>query len=454
MIDEVYERQYKKMTETPVWKLVVRLAVPSTISVLITNIYNLADTYFVSGIGVYESGATGIVYSLMAIIQAIGYMFGSGAGSCISRLLGAGRTEEAKKICATIFYVGIAFGVAFSVFGILFIEPFMYLLGSTPLILPSASAYGFYILIAVPAMVGSFILNNVFRYEGKAVYGMLGLTSGGVLNIFLDYYLIRKVGMGIAGAGIATCVSQYIALGVLIGTFALGKSQVSVRIRYFTPDIRMIVRTTFVGFPSLVRQGLFGLSAATMNHCAAMVGNEHAIAAMSIVSRVMNLFYCLAIGIGQGYQPVCGYNYGAGKYDRVKKAMIFMMIFTFVTLGTVVTIGFINADGIISLFRSDPEIISLGAAAMRAQCIAMPFLAFQICANMSYQSLGFAVHASVLASFRSGLFFIPVVIIGTKLFVSNGLIYAEAVSDFIGTAASIPFIVAMVRRLSRPPKSA
>ncbi len=454
MTDQGYQAQYNKMTKTPVWKLVVTLAVPSTVSMLITNIYNTADTYFVSSLGVNESGATGVVFSLMAIIQAIGFMIGAGAGSCIARELGAGKIEQAKRTSATLFYVGIGLGVLFAVFGILFNEPLMVLLGSTQRILPPAKQYSLYILIAVPVMVGSFALNNILRYEGKAFYGMIGLGAGGILNIFGDYFLIRHAGMGIAGAGLATCVSQYISFVILILAFVRGKSQVSLNLGYFTPDVKKIAQTIMVGFPSLVRQGLFGLSAAALNHCSAMVGGEAAVAAMSIVSRVCGLMYSVAIGFGQGYQPVAGFNYGAGRYDRVRKAMTFLL---FLILGWLVFIGlagFFNADWVISRFREDPEILRLGAAALKAQCVILPLLTLQITANMTYQSLGFAFQASLLASFRSGLFFIPVVIIVSNLFSETGLILSQPLADLIGTAVTIPFLLAARKKLAEKDQKA
>jgi len=441
--------QYKKMTETPVGKLILSLGVPSTVSMLVTNVYNLADTYFVSSLGVFESGATGIVYSLMAIIQAVGFMFGTGAGSIISRLLGAGEIETAKKYSSTTFYMGIASGVVFSIFAYIFIDPLMYALGSTALILPYSKNYASFILAAVPAMVAAFILNNVLRYEGKAFYGMIGLTSGALINIFGDYFMITYTDMGIGGAGLATCISQYISLAVLISPFIRRKSQLSISPAYITPDYRLLGKTVYTGIPSLVRQGLFGVSASALNHAAKLCGGEMAIAAMSIVSRVSHFLYAAAIGTGHGFQPVCGFNYGAGRYDRVKGSMIFLAAFTAGLLAVFGILGYFNAERIIAAFRDDGFIIDIGSRALKLQCMVLPLVAVQIMPNMTYQSLGFSVRASLLASFRSGAIFIPVVIAAAVLFGQDGLIAAQPAADIIGSALSVPFIVFMFRYLNR-----
>ncbi len=449
MDKDVYKAQYNRMTQTSVGKLILILAVPSTVSMLITNVYNLADTYFVSSLGVFESAATGIVFSLMTIIQAVGFMFGTGAGSIISRLLGAGDADSAKKYSSTTFYMGIAAGVVFSVFSFIFIDPLMYTLGSTDLILPYAKSYASYILAAVPAMVGAFSLNNILRYEGKAFYGMLGLSSGALLNILGDYILVRHTGMGIAGAGLATCLSQYISLAIQISAFVRGKSAVSIHFRYFSKDPKVIGKVLYTGLPSLVRQGLFGISASALNHAAKLCGGEMAIAAMSIASRVTNFLFSAAIGIGQGFQPVCGFNYGARKYDRVRNGMIFLMVFIAALLGVLGIFGYFNAESIISAFRDDAVIVDMGSRALRLQSMVLPLVSVSITANMTYQSVGFSARAAVLASFRSGLIFVPVVITASVLFGVPGLIASQPFSDIIGTVLSIPFIVYMFRHLNR-----
>ena len=213
------ETKYKKMTETPVSTLILTLAVPTIISMMVTTIYNTADTFFVSKISVAASGATGIVFSLMAILQAFGFMLGHGAGSNISRLLGARKVANASVFLSTSFFLAIGTGFLIGLFGLLFLEPFLLLLGSTETILPEAKAYATFILLAAPAMVVSCVLNNVLRYEGIAVYAMIGLASGGILNMMLDPIFIFVLKLGTAGAGLATALSQYIGVVILLLPF-------------------------------------------------------------------------------------------------------------------------------------------------------------------------------------------------------------------------------------------
>ena len=444
-----YQSHYIKMTQTPVWRLIAGLVVPSTVSVLISNLYSMADTYFVSTLGVNESGATGVVYALMAVIQAIGYTFGTGAGSLVSRLLGSGDLDKAKKVSATAVYYGFAAGLIFAILGSVFIEPLMYVMGSTDLILPHAVAYGQCILIAVPVMICSLIFNNLYRYEGKATFGMIGLLCGGLFNILGDYVLITYTDLGVLGAGIATCVSQYISFVILLVPFLRRQSRLSISPAFFDKDIKVIAGVIFTGCPSLIRQGLFGVSSMALNHCAAFCGGEAAISAMSIVNRVINVIYSMALGIGHSFQPVGGFNYGAKRYDRTRRAMLVMMFGIMITMAVLGAVTFIFSDTIVTFFRPEEFIISVGGAALRAQCVILPLLGIQICANMSHQITGHIIKTAVLASFRSGLFYIPVIFIAVNAFGTDGLIYSQPAADLIGTIASLPFVVILYRQLGR-----
>ena len=226
--------QYDKMTKTPVNKLVLQLGLPTTVSMLVTSVYNMADTFFVSQLGTSVSGATGVVFALMAIINAFGFMFGHGAGSNISRKLGAHDVESARKFASTSFFLSLLCGALICILGFLFHAPFMRLLGSTDSILPHAIEYSTWILIAAPAMASSCVMNNILRYEGKAFFAMLGLASGGILNIFGDMFLIFVLKLGVRGAGISTAISQYISMAILISPFLRGKVQSRLNIRYVT----------------------------------------------------------------------------------------------------------------------------------------------------------------------------------------------------------------------------
>ncbi|MCD7778727.1 MAG: MATE family efflux transporter, partial [Clostridiales bacterium] len=316
--------QFERMTKEPVGRLVFTLGIPTTISMLVTNIYNIADTYFVSRIGISASGAVGIVFSFMSVLQAIGFMFGQGAGSNISRHLGAKDEKSAGEYSTIAFVSAFVVSVVIGILCLIFFKPFLRLLGSTETILPYAATYVSYIIIASPFTVCGFVMNNILRFEGKANFAMIGLVSGALLNIIGDPILIFYFDLGIAGAGISTAVSQIISFLILISFFLRGKTSSKLKIANFRLDFSKLKDIITIGFPSMARQGLQSISTMLLNNYAAFYGDS-AVAAMNIVSRVTFLIFAVGLGIGQGYQPVCGFNYGAGKYSRVKKAFKFTL---------------------------------------------------------------------------------------------------------------------------------
>lgn len=446
MMSREKQSQYDMMTKQPVWKLIMKLGLPTTISMLVTNLYNMADTYFVGTLGTSASGASGVVFGLMAILQALGFMFGHGAGSIISRRLGAKDLEEARKYSATSFYSALLSGVLVLIFGLIFITPLMRLLGSTDTILPFAKDYAIYILLAAPAMVTSCVMNNILRYEGRAFFAMIGLTSGGFINIFLDAYLIRGRGMGIAGAGIATAISQYISFAILLSVFLRKKTQTTFQLKYIRFNAQTLGEIVTTGLPSLARQGLGSVSTMVLNHTAGVYGDA-AIAAMSIVNRVSMFIFSVGLGIGQGFQPVAGFNFGAGKYSRVKKGFFFTWIFGTVMLGTFALVGFFGAPNVISWFRDDREVIDIGILAMKSQCIALFFVPFSVCNNMMFQSIGYKWNATFLSTLRSGICFIPVILILQVLMGITGVQIAQAVADVLSFFICIPFTIKFFRKL-------
>lgn len=446
MAAENAQAQYDKMTKTPVHQLVMTLAVPTIISMLVTNLYNIADTFFVSTIGTSASGATGIVFALMAIIQAFGFMLGHGAGSNISRQLGSRDVEDARKFASTSFFLSIFCGLVILFLGLAFQVPLMRLLGSTDSILPYAMDYSTYILIAAPAMASSCVMNNILRYEGKAAFAMVGLTSGGILNIFGDMFLIFVCHLGVKGAGISTAVSQYISAAILFAPFALGKVQSRFSPRYVTRDWRDVQNILAVGLPSMMRQGLNSISVMFLNQCASVYGDA-AIAAMSIVSRVLNFLFCVGLGIGQGFQPVSAFNYGARKFSRVKEAFRFSIRASMSFLCIMAVLGFLFASPVIRIFRDDPEVISIGTVALRANCISLIFMPISLCGNMLFQSIGKSGRATFLSSIRSGLIFIPALLILSKILGLFGIQIAQSLSDLVSAAITMPMVLAFFRTL-------
>jgi len=444
--NEAADLQYKKMTQTPIGKLVSSLAVPTVISMMVTMIYNATDTYFVSKISVAASGATGIVFTLMGIIQACGFTFGHGAGSNISRQLGAKDFESAKKYSSTAFFGALAVGLIIGIFGLAFLEPFMKFIGSTDTILPYSKIYGKYILIAAPAFVTSCVMNNILRYEGMAKLAMIGLTTGGILNMILDPILIFVADMGIAGAGLATAVSQYISMGILLSVFLLGKTQSKISLKYFSFNPKVTANIIATGIPSFARQSLNSLSTMVLNISARPYGDP-CIAAMSIVAKCSMLIFSVGVGIGQGYQPVSSFNYGAKKYGRVREAIMFTLKFNTLVVSVLATAMFIFAPKVISVFRSEVEIIEIGTAALRYLCVAMLLLPIVMIANMTFQSVGKTGRAFFLACSQNGLFYIPFILIFNSLLGLKGIEIAQPVAYVMAGVVSAPFLFAFTKQL-------
>lgn len=442
------DAQYKKMTETPVSKLIIMLGVPTTISMLVTSIYNMADTYFVGQIGTSASGAVGVVFGLMAIIQAFGFMFGHGAGSIISRRLGAKDVESASRFASTSFLCGILSGLFIMVSGLLFLNPLMRLLGSTDTILPYARTYAACILLAAPFMVSSCVLNNVLRYEGRAALAMIGLVTGGFLNIFGDWFLVSQLNMGVLGAGIATAVSQTISFCILLSMFLSGKTASKLAPRWISKDFGDILLVCKTGFPSLMRQGLSSVGTMVLNGQAGVYGDA-AVAAMSIVNRICFLIFSVGLGIGQGFQPVSAFNYGAKKYGRVRRGFFFTWAAGEVLLGGLAIIGMIFSQNLVGFFRDDPKVIAIGNFALAVQLFALFFQPLSVCANMLFQSIGKNGVATFLSMLRSGLFFVPVILVLSRIMGLTGVEVSQTVADIMTFLVSVPFVISFMRDLRK-----
>ena len=448
MRTDMETQQYKKMTETPVPRLIITLGIPTTISMLVTNIYNMADTYFVGKIGTSASGAVGIVFGLMAIIQAFGFMFGHGAGSIISRRLGARDVKSASRFASTSFVSSLVVGAVIMVLGFLFLNPLMRLLGSTDTILPYARTYASFILLAAPFMASSCVMNNILRYEGRAALAMVGLTSGGILNIFGDWLLMDGFGLGVMGAGLSTAVSQIISFCILLFMFLSGKTESKFALKWVTKDIGDVVMICKTGLPSLMRQGLTSVSTMVLNGQAAIYGDA-AVAAMSIVNRICSFIFSVALGIGQGFQPVSAFNYGAKKYDRVRQGFCFTLGLAEVLLGTIAVVGMIYSSHFVAFFRNDPKVIDIGNFALSVQLAALFFQPLTVCSNMPFQSVGKNGTATFLAMLRSGLCFIPVIVLLSCVLGLTGVEISQTVADVLAFFISLPFTLCFLGELKR-----
>lgn len=442
------EEKRTYMLETPVRKLVCTLAGPTILSMLITSFYNMADTFFVGKINTQATGAVGVVFSMMAIIQAIGFFFGHGSGNYISRKLGSGEMDEAEKMSAVGFFSAFIAGIVLMAAGLIFVKPLAYALGSTDTILPYTVSYLGIILLGAPAMTSSLVLNNQMRFQGSAFYAMIGIVSGAVLNIILDPVLIFKCNLGIAGAALATVISQYISFILLIFMTRRG-GNIQIHFCNFKPNLYYYKEIIRGGTPSLCRQGLASVATICLNHAAGGYGDA-AIAGMSIVSRVSMFANSALIGFGQGFQPVCGFNYGAGKYERVLEAFWFCVKYAFIFLMVVAGAGIFFAPELVALFRKgDPDVIEVGVAALRYQAALFPLNAWIVICNMMLQSVGKGLKASIVASARQGLCFIPLIYILPYFFGLTGVEMCQAVSDVFTLIISIPIGMSVIHEMQR-----
>ena len=424
--------QYYEMAHAPGGRVISKLAVPTIISMLVTSIYNMADTFFVSQLGTSASGAVGIIFSAMAIIQALSFMIGIGSGNYIARLIGAGNRELAEKLASIGFFTGFGMGLVITVLGTANIHALVMMLGSTVTIAPYAEAYASYILLASPFMMTSFIMNNILRFQGKALFAMVGITTGGILNIVLDPVFIFGMDMGTAGAALATGISQFVSFCILLAMCNLRKDCISIDIRKFRPTLRLYGQILYGGIASLGRQGIASVATIIMNIMAQPYGDA-AIAAMSIVNRFMMFVGSAMIGFGQGFQPVCSYCFGAGMYRRVKEACVFCIKVSTAVLFVFAVIGLIFSGNIVAVFRKDDmDVIRIGTLALRLQLCTLPLMGITVMGNMTPQSMGYGTWATVVSTARQGWFLIPLLLILTPAIGILGIQIAQPLAD-IGT---------------------
>lgn len=438
---------YKKMTETRVEKLIISLGIPTTISMLITSIYNLADTYFVGTLGESAQGAIGVLFTLQCVIQAISFMFGQGAGVFIAKKLADKDVDGASSYVSTSFFSAVFVGIMLLTFGLIFLQPLVLALGSTSTILPYAKEYGGCILVATPFIMGSFVLNNCLRYEGKAFYAMLGLGFGGVLNIVLDYLLVIVFKMGVLGAGIATAGSQMISFALLIilyNKFAQGR----ILPKYIARAKSVYFNILKAGFPSLIRQGLTSVSGGILNNLSKPYGDP-TIAAMNIVNKYVGVINYVIIGIGQGFQPVASFNYQSKRYDRVKKSIVFTLLFGIIVGGLLTIPSYIAPKFIISIFGKSTSVIEVGSLALIFASIGTTFMPIAMVTNMLFQSTFQPFKASALAILRSGVIFIPLVFILEGNLNLLGIQLAHPVADVTASLLTLPVLIAYMFKLTK-----
>ena len=440
--EEQRQQKFDRMTKTPIPRLIGELAVPTIISMLVTSFYNMADTFFVGKINTSATAAVGIVFPLMAMIQAFGFFCGHG-----SRQLGAHNFEDASKMSATGFVTAFVLGLGILVVGFLFTDPLLHIMGSTETILPYARSYMRIILIGAPYMTASLVLNNQLRFQGSAFYSMIGITTGAVLNIGLDPLFIFVLDMGVAGAALATIISQFVSFCLLIaGTFRGGNLRLN--LRDFSPSLKYYQNIVKGGAPSLFRQGLGSFATVCLNLMAGPYGDA-AIAAMSIVTRISQFAASVVIGFGQGFQPVCGFNYGAKLFKRVQEGFWFCVKFCTSVLLVAAVCGWIFSPNLIGIFlKTDPLVIEYGSQALRLQALTFPLVGWITIANMMLQTIGKTVKASLLAMSRQFLFFVPVILTLPGFLGILGVQLSQPIADFCSFLLAVPLSISVLREMS------
>ena len=454
----------------PVSRVIPRLAIPTIISMLITSIYNMADTFFVSQLGTAASGAMNVVFPVMGLIQAVAFTIGMGSGAQVSQALGAGDRHKAQTLCSVGFFTAMFVGIAVLILGNVFLEPIVGMLGATTANAEHARAYASYIFYGAPFIMCSFVMNNHLRFQGLAMYGMLGITTGGILNMFLDPIFIYEAGdvlwgvvtmpfgfgLKTAGAAIATAISQAVSFTILLLQCNLRKDTLTIRPRYFRPTAKMYGKILYVGFPSLGRQGIASVAGILLNHT--VLGfvtpalQDAAQSALSIANKFVMFINSSVIGFGQGFQPVCGFNYGAKQYGRVRQAFWFSVKVTAAILLVLSAGAFAFAKPIVTAFRDDPDVVRIGTTALRLHLSTMPLWGFIVMGNMYTQSIGYGTRATLLSISRQGLFLIPALLVLPRILplaeadMPFSIAAAQPVSDVLSLIMAIVIVSSILKQ--------
>lgn len=430
--------KYTFLTQAPVHRVIGAMAIPTIISMLLTSMYNLVDTFFVGKINTQSTAAVGIVFSVMFFIQAFSFFFGNGSGNYISRQLGAQNTKDAEVMASTGLFYTLVFSLIVMLLGWIFLEPISILLGSTPTILPYTRQYLGISLLGTPFIMGTFCINNQMRFQGFTKYSVYGAISGSIINCLLDPVFIFGFSMGVSGAAVASVIGQISGFVIML-IMSQKEGVIHYTHRRISFEGRFVKEIIAGGTPSISRQGLASVSTIALNSVAGNYGDA-AIAAMSIVTRISMFIFSVIVGLGQGFQPMCGFCYGAKLYDRVKEGFWFSTkIGTFFLLFWSVILIIFSGE-VVSLFRDDPQVIAIGIPALRYQMIIFPACSFMMMANMMMQTCRKTIRANILAASRQGLFFIPLIFVLPYFYGLFGVEICQAVSDVISLIVTIPIV--------------
>ena len=438
------------MLETPLHKLIPAMALPSILAMIISSIYSFGDTFFVSQLGKTAVSAVGINHSLDMLIMMAGSMMGMGAGSYISRLMGAQDIEKAEQVFVTSLVTAFGFGAIVTVLGTIFMKPLVRVLGATPEIEQYSLDYAKWVLLAAPVMASNFVLNQALRAEGSATLSMAGMAIGNIIDFALNPLFIITFDLGIGGASSSTAISKTISFCILIYPYIRNKSLIKLNMRNMKYSVDIVTEVAKMGSPALIRTGMNIVTGTILNRTAA-ADSTSALAAISVTNRLMQMVGSMSMGLGQGYQPVVGFCWGAKRYKRIKEAFWFTVFSSACVLGVLAIIYIIFAQQLIGVFNSeaDAEMLKIGMFALRMQSSAIILMSFSMTVNMAYAGTGKAMGSMLLSGCRQGIMFLPMVLILPRMFGTMGIAAVQAGADFMTLAVSIPLAVHILKEINR-----
>lgn len=437
------------MESESISKVLLKLSVPAIIAMLINAIYNIVDTMFVGMLDNTSAiAAVSIVYPLFMFIGAIGVMFGAGGASYLSRLLGEKKKEKADKTLTSTIIIGCIFSLIFTAIGITFLDEFLLMYGATETIMPYAKEYGYVIVMGSIFTIGTAIMSNTVRAEGNSRYSMIAICIGAIINIILDPILMFNFNMGIKGAAVATVIAQLISFIFLLGYYYSNKNYIKFKINLFKPTFNMFFEILKIGIPIFVTQVLASFALGFMNLGAKPYGDA-AVAAMGIVFRVMSIGFYIVFGIGQGFQPVAGYNYGAKNFTRLKEAIKISIKWS--TIAALITsiLFIIFAEECMLVFTRDREVVDIGIKAFRAASLLFPLFGYINTYAVLFQALGKAMGAFILSISRQGIFYIPLMYILPRFMGLSGVIFCQTAADALAFLETIIMAIWLKKQFNK-----
>ena len=430
MENELFEK-------APVHKAYLKLAMPVVLGMVVSLVYNMVDTWFIA-----RTGDTSLVAGVslcapvFSLMLAFGDIFGLGASSVISRLFGAKQYEESSHVHAFSFYTALGWSLVCALVMLVFKNPILRLLGAKEDTFASASAYYTWLAVGAPAIILSLVPNNTLRTEGLAFPAMIGTIIGSVLNIILDPIFIFTLGLGAAGAAIATVLSNAVTVILYIVVLLKKSKNLSIKLSDYKASASDIGQLFAIGLPASITNLMQSFAIMMTNRYLLPYGTDK-IAALGIAMKVNMIVILTMVGFAFGGQPLYGYSYGAGNTDRLKKTLRFALTVE-LTFSVVMTALFILlAPGIIRIFIKDPAVVSSGTQILRALVVSMPLMGVILVLTTLFQSAGKALPAFILSLSRQGLVLLLMLILLSALFGYYGVIYAQAASDLITCLISV-----------------